>query len=127
MPRNIGSYINSHIRRTIGFALSAPDVTYDTKKMIQILRHEFSRKREKLFEGHNSRHDEEVSDILEEYNEILCEAQADRLAQNKAKTRMDKHLNDVFNSLERLRDDDQKGLSNQKTITKSSRWKMLVN
>ena len=41
MPRNIGSYINSHIGRTIGFALSAPDVTYDTKKMIQILRHQF--------------------------------------------------------------------------------------
>ena len=114
IPRNIGSYINSHIRRTIGFALSAPDVTYDTKKMIQILRHEFSRKREKLFEGHNSRHDEEVSDILEEYSEILCEAQADRLAQNNAKTRMDKHLNDVFNSLERLRDDDQKGFIESK-------------
>ena len=30
MPRNIGSYINGHIRRTIGFALSAPDVTSDT-------------------------------------------------------------------------------------------------
>ena len=26
MPRNIGLYINSHIRRTIGFALSAPDI-----------------------------------------------------------------------------------------------------
>ena len=86
MRRNIGSYINSHIRRTIGFALSAPGVTYDTKQMIQILRHKFSRKREKLFEGHKSRHDEEVNDILEEYAEVLCEAQADRLAQNKAKT-----------------------------------------
>ena len=107
MPRNIGTYINGHIRRTIGFALSAPDVTYDTKKMIQLLRHEFSRKREKLFQGHKSRHDEEVSDILEEYAEILCEAQADLLAQNKAKTRIDKHLNDVYKSLERLRDDYQ--------------------
>ena len=65
--------------------------------MIQLLRHEFSRKRAKLFEGLKSRHDEEVSDILEEYAEILCEAQADRLVENKAKTRMDKHLNDVFN------------------------------
>ena len=76
--------------------------------MIQLLRHEFSRKRQKLFEGHYSRYDEEDSDILGEYAEILCEAQADRLAQNKNKTRMEKHL-DVFNSLERLRDDDQKG------------------
>ena len=74
----------------------------------------FSRKRAKLFEGHKTRHDEEVSDILEEYAEILCEAQADRLNQNKAKTRMDKHLNDVFNSLERLRDDDQKGFIESK-------------
>ena len=52
--------------------------------MIQLLRHEFSRKREKLFKGHQRRHDEEVSDILEEYAEILCEAQADLHAQNKA-------------------------------------------
>ena len=48
LPRNIGSYINGHIRRTIGFALSAPNVTYETKKMIQLLRHEFSRKRANL-------------------------------------------------------------------------------
>ena len=52
MPRNIGFYIIGHISRTIGFALSAPDVMYDTKIMIQLLRYEFSRKREKLFEGH---------------------------------------------------------------------------
>ena len=107
MQRHIGTYINQHMSRTIGFALSAPDVTYDTKKMIQLLRHEFSRKREKLFEGYKNRHDEEVSDILEEYAEILCEAQADKLAQNKAKTRMDKYLNDVQKSLEGLTDDDQ--------------------
>ena len=115
MPRNIGTYINGHIRRTIGFALSAPDVTYDTRKMIQLLRHEFSRKREKLFEGNPSRHDEEISDVLEEYAEIMCERQADMLAQNKAKTRMDKHLNDVYKSLERLKDDDdQKGFNEEK-------------
>ncbi|MEL7307595.1 MAG: AAA family ATPase, partial [Pseudomonadota bacterium] len=114
MPRNIGSYINSHIRRTIGFALSAPDVKHDTKKMIQLLRHQFSRKRQKLFEGHNSTYDEEDSDILGEYAEVMCEAQADRLAPNKHKTRMEKHLDDVFNSLERLRDEDQKGFSESK-------------
>ena len=105
MPRNIGTYINQHIRRTIGFALSAPNVTHDTKKMIQLLRHEFSRKREKLFEGYLSRHDEEISDVLEEYAEVVCEAQAAMLARNKAKTRMDKHLDDVFKTIERLRDD----------------------
>ena len=35
--RNIGSFINGHIRRTIGYALSAPNVTHETKKMIQLL------------------------------------------------------------------------------------------
>ena len=105
MPRNIGTYINQHIRRTIGFALSAPNVTNDTKKMIQLLRHEFSRKREKLFEGYQSRHDEETSDVLDEYAAIMCEAQAAMLARKQAKTRMDKHLDDVFKTVERLRDD----------------------
>ena len=74
--------------------------------MIQLLRHEFSRKREKLFEGHQSRHDEEHSEIFEEYAEIMCEAQADQLNKNKPKRRMDKHLDDVYKSLERLRDDE---------------------
>ena len=46
IPPIIGTYINGHIRRTIGFILSAPDFTYNTKKMIHLLRHEFSRKRE---------------------------------------------------------------------------------
>ena len=44
----------------------------------------------------------------------MSEAQADMFAQNKAKTRMDKHLNDVFKSLDRLRDDDQKGFMESK-------------
>ena len=102
LPSNIGSYINGHIRRTIGFALSAPNVTYETKKMIQLLRHEFSRKREKLFTRQKDDQDENARDVLEEYTEILCEAQADMLAKNKAETRMDKHLRDVSKSLERL-------------------------
>ena len=80
MPRTIGSYINGHIRRTIGFALSAPDVKHDTKKMINLLRHQFSRKRETLFEGNRKSHDEDISHILEEYAEIMCDAQADNLA-----------------------------------------------
>ena len=128
LPQNIGSYINGHIRRTIGFALSAPNVTHETKKMIQLLRHEFSRKRENLFERLKSRHDEEVRDILEDYAAILCEAQADQLALNKATTRMDKHLSDVYKSLERLRHDFQSSLSKAKDdYTNALRWEMLVN
>ena len=111
MHRTIGSYINGHIRRTIGFALSAPDVKHDTKKMINLLRHQFSRKRETLFEGNRNTHDEEVSQILEEYAEIMCDVQADNLAHTKPTTRMDKHLDDVYKSLERLRDDNPNGFS----------------
>ena len=102
LPRNIGSFINAHIRRTIGFALSAPNVTHETKKMIQLLRHQFSRKRSKLFERQHGEFETVSNDVLDDYAEILCEAQADMLAKNKAKTRMDKHLADVFKSIERL-------------------------
>ena len=102
LHRNIGSFINGHIRRTIGFALSAPNVTHETKKMIQLLRHQFSRKRAKLFERRDNELDSEFQDVLDDYAEISCEAQADMLAKNKSKTRMDKHLADVFKSIERL-------------------------
>ena len=46
--------------------------------------------------------DTEFKDVLDDYAEILCEAQADMLAKNKPKTRMDKHLADVSKSIERL-------------------------
>ena len=102
LPRNIGSFINAHIRRTIGFALSAPNVTHETKKMIQLLRHQFSRKRSKLFERQHGEFETVSNDVLDDYAEILCEAQADMLAKNKPTTRMDKHLADVSKSIERL-------------------------
>ena len=28
LPRNIGNYINGHVRRTIGFPLEAPNITH---------------------------------------------------------------------------------------------------
>ena len=65
--------------------------------MIQLLRHQFSRKRAKLFERGDNELDTEFKDVLDDYAEILCEAQADMLAKNKPKTRMDKHLADVSN------------------------------
>ena len=102
MPYNIGCFINGHIRRTIGFALSAPNVTHETKKMIQLLRHQFSRKRSKLFERQHGEFETVSNDVLDDYAEILCEAQADMLAKNKPTTRMDKHLADVSKSIERL-------------------------
>ena len=39
------SFINKHILRTIGFALNNKGVSSGTKKMIQLVRHQFSRKR----------------------------------------------------------------------------------
>ena len=69
--------------------------------MIQLLRHQFSRKRSKLFERNVSELDTDYNDVFDEFTDIMCEAQADMLA-NKPMTRMDKHLADVYKSLERL-------------------------
>ena len=70
--------------------------------MIQLLRHQFSRKRAKLFERRDNELDSDFQDVLDDYAEMACDAQVDMLAKNKAKTRMDKHLADVFKSIERL-------------------------
>ena len=39
------SFINKHIIRTIAFALNNKGISHDAKKMIQLVRHQFSRKR----------------------------------------------------------------------------------
>ena len=44
LPRT-DTFINKHILRTIGFALNNKSVASETKKMIQLVRHQFSRKR----------------------------------------------------------------------------------
>ena len=43
LPRT-DTFINKHILRTIGFAQNNKSVTSETKKMIQLVRHQFSRK-----------------------------------------------------------------------------------
>ena len=43
-PKN--TFISQHVLRTIGFALSNKSVNSETKKMIQLVRHQFSRKRD---------------------------------------------------------------------------------
>ena len=45
LPPN-NTFINQHVLRTIGFALSNKSVNSETKKMIQLVRHQFSRKRD---------------------------------------------------------------------------------
>ena len=42
------TFMNKHILRTIGFALNNKGISSDTKKMIQLVRHQFSRKRGSL-------------------------------------------------------------------------------
>ena len=55
-----------------------------------------------MFERRDKELNTEFKDVLDDYAEILCEAQADMLAKNKAKTRMDKQFADVSKSIERL-------------------------
>ena len=45
LPPN-NTFINQHVLRTIGFALSNKSVNSETKKMIQLVRHQFSRRRD---------------------------------------------------------------------------------
>ena len=40
------TFINRHVLRTIGFALRNKSVKSETKKMIQLVRHQYSRKRD---------------------------------------------------------------------------------
>ena len=42
---SVNSFVNQHIVRTIGFALNNKGISHEAKKMIQLVRHQFSRKR----------------------------------------------------------------------------------
>ena len=96
------TFINQHIRRTIGFALSASAVTYKEKKMIQLVRHEFSRKRFTLFSEDNEKIKPPHPNIIEEYAELLCEATDDSETENRSRTVMKKHLTTVVQDVEKL-------------------------
>ena len=76
------SFINRHILRTIGFALNNKGVSYSTKKMIQLVRHQFSRKRGALsgYLDEDDRFDQaEQMDMLE----ALRDNQLDILGNSK--------------------------------------------
>ena len=45
------TFINQHVLRTIGFALANKSVNSETKKMIQLVLHQFSRKRDSCLSG----------------------------------------------------------------------------
>ena len=89
------SFINKHIVRTIGFALNNKGISSDTKKMIQLVRHQFSRKRGSL----SGFLDDIAIDKYVEETELLeavRDHQLDILRISKGKTAMDLHIEELL-------------------------------
>ena len=88
------SFVNQHIVRTIGFALNNKGISYEAKKMIQLIRHQFSRKRGALS---GFLDDEQIRDHIEEREllEIVREDQLEILSMPKKKTAMDLHVDEL--------------------------------
>ena len=90
------TWIGQHLLRTIHNCLTIPNISYDWKKGIQLLRHAKSRKRSSLFQDdekikNKQRLDREEEDVAD----VLCAAQMANLIGEKSNTRMDAHLKDV--------------------------------
>ena len=94
--RNLKStYIGQHLLRTIHNGLTIPNVTYDWRKGIQLLRHAKSRKRSCLFQDNRAKKKQRFAREEEDVAEILCAAQMKALLGEKSNTRMDGHLKDI--------------------------------
>ena len=89
------TYIGQHLLRTIHNGLTVPNVTYDWKKGLQLLRHAKSRKRSFLFQNQKIPETRPFGREEEDVAEILCAAQMKELLGAKSNTRMDSHLKDV--------------------------------
>ena len=89
------SFINKHILRTIGFALNNKGVSSSTKKMIQLVRHQFSRKRGALSCYLD---EDEMYEKAEEMEmlEVLRDNQLDALGISKPKTAIDLHIEELL-------------------------------
>ena len=89
------SFVNQHVVRTIGFALNNKGISYEAKKMVQLIRHQFSRKRGALS---GFLDDEHVRDYIEEREllEIVREDQLEILSIPKKKTAMDLHVDELL-------------------------------
>ena len=96
------TFINQHIRRTINFGLSAPAVTYREKQMLQLVRHEFSRKRFNLYSNQPEEQKYTDQNIIEQYAELLCDSNADVEKENRRRAILKKHLSPVLQSVEKL-------------------------
>ena len=92
-PKN--TFINQHVLRTIGFALSNKSVNSETKKMIQLVRHQFSRKRDCCLPDGVS--GDKTKDIAEDRDllDIVSDNQLDVLCLGKRKSAVDVHLEEL--------------------------------
>ena len=95
------SFINKHIIRTIGIALSNKGISYDEKKMIQLVRHQFSRKRGGLSDILD---DQNINDHLYETEmlEAVRDTQLEKLGMSKGKTAMELHVEELLSQYRSL-------------------------
>ena len=98
------SFVGQHILRTIHNNLNIPNITYDWKKSIQLLRHEYSRKRSCLFDNEQrmkkkryggEEEDKRYGGEEEDISEILSAARMKELLGKNGTSRMEGHLEDV--------------------------------
>ena len=93
-PKN--TYINQHVLRTIGFALGNKSVSSETKKMIQLVRHQFSRKRDSCFSVASI--DDKVKDAADQQEllEMVRDNQLDDICGTRPKKAIDRHIDDLL-------------------------------
>ena len=117
------TFINKHVLRTIGFALCNKSVKSETKKMIQLVRHQFSRKRSSCLSM--GAYVDKAEDASEERDlmEIIRDSQLDELCVTKPKSPVDKHLEELRLKCETLMGESskKKDLSDNKNFILSYR------
>ena len=115
------TFINRHVLRTIGFALSNKSVKSETKKMIQLVRHQYSRKRDSCMpvdaKGDKLEDASEDKDLLD----IITDKQLDLLRLSKPKSAVDLHLEEL-----RFKCDDLMGASSNKIVRSDSSKSVLT-
>ena len=98
------TYVGQHLLRTIHNGLTVPNVTFNWRKGIQLLRHVKSRKRSYLFQDKDEEKKQCFGREEEPVADILCAAQMKDLLGEKSNTRMDCHLKDVRTQQRKLFD-----------------------
>ena len=81
-----------------------PNISYDWRKGIQLLRHAKSRKRSFLFQTQKMEEKQSFDREEEDVAEILCAAQMKDLLGEKSNSKMDCHLKDVRKQQKKLFD-----------------------